>query len=83
MKKLTLRMTAELQVPDDWELVDHPGGLQVLRIGDRYVDFDITPLATASSEPDATWSDEDAELTGRILDAVTELDAEMVLETQH
>lgn len=83
MKKLTLRMTAELQVPDDWELVEHPGGMQVLRIGEHFVDFDITPLATTSTDPDATWSDEDHELTSRVLDAVTDLDADLVFERTH
>jgi hypothetical protein len=83
MKKLVIQITAELDIPEDWELVDHPGGMQVLKIGDRYVDFDITPLATDSSDPDATWTDEDHELTNQILEAVTELDAEMTIERQH
>lgn len=54
MKKLIVQISAELQIPDDWQLVEHPGGMHVLRIGDKYVDFDITPLATTSSDPDAT-----------------------------
>ncbi len=83
MRKLVLRMTAELQIPDDWKLVDHPGGMQVLKVGDKFVDFDITPLATTSHEPDATWSDEDQDLTRRILDAVTGLDVETTIEPQH
>lgn len=77
MKKLTVRIHAELEIPNDWEIVELEGGVQVLKIGDKYVDFDIAPLATSSSEPDATWSDEDEELTGRILDAVTGLDTEL------
>jgi len=48
-----------------------------LKIGDKFVDFDIAPLATSSSEADATWSDEDEALTSRILDAVTGLDTEL------
>jgi hypothetical protein len=83
MKKLTIQIAAELQIPDDWELVEHPGGMHVLKIGDKFVDFDITPLATTSSDPDATWTDEDHELTTRILDAVTDLDADMVIERTH
>lgn len=77
MKKLNLYIRAELTVPDDWEIVEHPNGMHVLKIGDRYVDFDIAPLATDSDDPDAIWSDEDEELTGDILDAVTGLDAEL------
>ncbi|MBU0751536.1 MAG: hypothetical protein KJ787_10255 [Gammaproteobacteria bacterium] len=76
MKKLVLQLHVEMEVPDDWELIEH-SGVQVLKIGDRFVDFDIAPLATTSMEPDATWSDEDQQLTEEILDTVTELDAEM------
>lgn len=77
MKKLTVRIHAELEIPNDWEIVELESGVQVLKIGEKYVNFDIAPLATSSSEPDATWSDEDEALTGRILDAVTGLDTEL------
>ena len=77
MKKLTIHLHAELEIPDDWELVEHSPGLVVLKVGDRYVDFDIAPLATSSDEPDAVWSDDDENLTEEILDMVTGLDAEM------
>jgi hypothetical protein len=77
MKKLSLDLHAELEIPDDWELVEHPSGIFVLKVGDRYVDFDITPLVTASAAPDATWSDEDEQFTEDILDMVTGLDSEM------
>ncbi len=56
MKKLSLHIYAELEIPDEWELVEHSPGTVVLKIGDRFVDFDITPLATTSAAPDAIWS---------------------------
>ena len=77
MKKLTIHLHAELEIPDDWELVEHSPGLVVLKVGDRYVDFDIAPLATASDDADAVWSDDDEHLTEEVLDMVTGLDAEM------
>ncbi len=77
MKKLTVRIHAELEIPNDWEIVELEDGVQVLKIGDQFVDFDIAPLATSSSEADATWSDEDEALTERILDAVTGLETEL------
>ena len=83
MKKLTIHIFAELKIPNDWEIVEHPNGSQVLKIGDRYVDFDIAPLATESTDPDATWSDEDEDLTETILDAVTGLDTELSEEGIH
>lgn len=83
MKKLTIKITAELDIPDDWELVDHEAGMQVLKIGDRFVDFDITPLATDKSDADAIWSDEDDDLTDRILESITEFDADMTIKLRH
>ena len=80
MKALTLLIRAELEVPDEWELVEHPSGMQVLRIGDQFVDFDIAPLSTKSTEPDAEWSDADNDLVGNVLDTVVGIDVE--LETQ-
>jgi hypothetical protein len=77
MKKLMLQLNAELEIPDDWELVEHSSGIFVLKVGDRFVDFDITPLVTASTAPDATWSDEDEQFTEEILDMVTGLDSQM------
>jgi len=77
MKKLSLELYAELEIPDDWELVEHPSGIFVLKVGDRFVDFDITPLATKSAAADATWSDEDEQFTDEVLDMVTGLDSKM------
>ena len=77
MKKLSLVLTAELEIPDDWELVEHPSGIWVLKVGGRFVDFDITPLVTDSGAVDATWGDEDEAFTGEILDMVTGLDSQM------
>lgn len=77
MKKLSLVLNAELEIPDDWELVEHPSGIFVLKVGDRFVDFDITPLATSSTAPDAAWTDEDEDFTEEILDMVTGLDSQM------
>jgi len=83
MKKLTVHIHAELKIPNDWEIVEHPNGTQVLKIGDRFIDFDIAPLATDSTDPDAIWSDEDEALTEDILDAVTGLDTELSEEGIH
>jgi hypothetical protein len=82
MKKLTITIRAELDVPDHWELVEHPSGIEVLKVGDQYVDFDLTPLATRSTDPDAEWSDHDQELVGEVLDAVTGMEAEFELHSE-
>jgi len=77
MKSLSVLIRAELEVPDDWELVDHPSGIQVLKIGDQFVDFDIAPLTTRSEDPEAEWSDTDSQIVDDVLNAVVGLEAEL------
>jgi hypothetical protein len=79
MKNLTVVIRAELEVPEDWTLVDHASGMQVLKIGNQLVDFDITPLSTMSDAPDAEWSDQDEDLMNTVLDAVVGIDIELAL----
>jgi hypothetical protein len=81
MKTLTVTLRVELEIPDDWQLVDHPSGIQVLKVGDAFVDFDIAPLATRSTDPDAEWTDADEAVVGDVLDAVTGLEAEFEIRS--
>lgn len=81
MKTLIVRIHAEIEIPDDYEIVEHPSGIQVLKIGDSYVDFDIAPLVTRSLDPDAVWTDEDEGLAGDVLNAVTGIETELEVET--
>jgi hypothetical protein len=83
MKALTVLIRAELEIPDDWELVEHPSGMQVLKVGDQFVDFDIAPLTTTSTAPDAEWSDDDATLVDNVLDAVTGLEVALEVQPSH
>lgn len=77
MKNITILIRAELEVPDEWHLTDHVSGMQVLKIGDQFVDFDITPLSTTSNTPDAEWSDQDEALVNTVLDTVVGIDVEL------
>ena len=77
MKTLHLTIHAELEVPDDWGLAEHPSGMHVLKVGDQFVDFDLAPLATASADPDAEWTDADVDLVGEVLDCVVGLEVEL------
>ncbi|HNQ03053.1 MAG TPA: hypothetical protein PKH69_00425 [Thiobacillaceae bacterium] len=83
MKVLSVNIRAELEIPDDWELVDHPSGMLVLKIGDQFVDFDIAPLATRSEDPEAEWSDDDSVLMDQVLDAVVGIDVELDCRAPH
>lgn len=83
MKTLTILIHAELEVPDDWVLDEHPSGMQVLKVGDRFVDFDLVPLTTTSTAQNAEWSDADAEIVDEVLDAVVGMDVEFKFQTRH
>ena len=83
MKKLVVKIHAELEVPDDWELARHSSGISVLKIGDTFVDFDLAPLATTSGDPEAEWSDINVEVVEKVLDAVTGLDTDLEFITHH
>ena len=82
MKKLVVKIHAELEVPDDWEIARHPSGITVLKIGDTFVDFDLAPLAT-TGDPEAEWSDINVEVVEKVLDAVTGLDTDLEFITHH
>jgi hypothetical protein len=83
MKNLTVIIRAEIEVPDDWQLVEHPSGITVLKVGDEYIDFDLAPLATRSLALDAEWSDADSDAVEQVLDAVVGLEAELEMNVSH
>lgn len=83
MKPLTILIRAELEIPDDWEVAEHPSGMQVLKIGDRYIDFDIAPLATRSTSQEAEWSDADSEVIDEVLDSILSVDVELEIQMLH
>ncbi|HQR04616.1 MAG: hypothetical protein JSR19_03920 [Proteobacteria bacterium] len=83
MKTLRVTLEAEITIPDQWELVEHPSGIRVLRIGDHYVDFELIPLATTSDADDAEWSDHDAEVVNDILDRIEGVDVYWEIEQTH
>ena len=53
------------------------------KIGDKFVDIDIAPIATASLEENATWTDEDEALINRVLDTLTDMDSELAIQHRH
>jgi len=83
MKNLTVTIRAELEVPDDWQLAEHASGMVVLKIGNQYVDFDLTPLATSEDSPEAEWSDRNADLVDTVLDSVVGVDVELEMASSH
>ena len=83
MKHLTIVIRTELEIPDTWELVEHPSGIRVLKIDDHFVSLDLVPFTTRSTDPRAEWSDTDKVLAESVLDTVVEADAELTFRTRH
>ena len=80
MKKLQVTIKAELQIPDDWELIDHEDGIKVLDIGDgSYVDFDLLPMVAKSLEEGAIWNSASQDLDNEVVDMVLSMETKMKL----
>ena len=55
MKKLAVTIKLELEVPDQWELVQTAEGIEVLDIGNgQYLDLTFEPMV--ADEIEGTWS---------------------------
>ena len=83
LKHLTIVIRTELEIPETWELVEHPSGIRVLKIDDHFVSLDLVPFATLSSDPRAEWSDTNTVLVERVLDTVVESNADLAFNPRH
>jgi len=80
MKKLQVTIKAELEIPEDWQLVDHEDGIKVLDLGDgNYVDFDILPMVAVSLEEGAIWNSATQDLDNEVVDMVRSMETSMKL----
>jgi hypothetical protein len=57
MKKLQVTITLDMDIPDDWMLVDHPDGVPVLTVGNgRYMYLSFLPMFAKGLEPESDWT---------------------------
>jgi hypothetical protein len=70
MKKLSVTIRLEMEVPDDWLLHSTSEGTDVLKIGaDQYLDLTFEPMLT--SDPEGNWSNSaEEEFMDSLLDMV-------------
>jgi hypothetical protein len=52
-------LTATVDVPDSWRIVEHADGHSVFHDGERYIDIDLICM-TSESDAAATWTQDDA-----------------------
>lgn len=79
MKKLQVTITLDMDIPEDWTLVDHPDGVPVLTIGDgRYMYMSFLPMFTDSLEPESDWTSECPDkFAAQVVDMVQDEEVEM------
>ena len=80
MKKLRLTIKAELDIPDEWELVTHDDNITVIDMGNgQFLDFDLLPMMAYSREEGAIWNTVPQELDAEIMDMVKKLESKLAL----
>lgn len=59
MKRLQVTINLDMDIPDEWMLLDHPDGVPVLTLGDgRYMYMSFLPMFTQELEPQSNWTTE-------------------------
>ena len=59
LRKLKVTIELDMDIPDEWSLLDHPDGVPVLAIGDgKYMYMSFLPMFTEELEPESTWSNQ-------------------------
>ena len=79
MKKLQVTITLDMDIPEEWTMVDHPDGVPVLVIGDgRYMYMSFLPMFTKDLDPESNWTSEcSTEFAEEVVDMVQGEDVEM------
>lgn len=83
MKRLSVTIKLELEVPEEWELRKTSEGFEVLDIGEgRYMDMTFEPLL--SENLDGMWTDSaDDEFVNDLLDMLESEEVSYRLSTIH
>lgn len=74
MKNIKVTIVLDMEVPDDWEVVDHPDEIQAFKMTDgRCMYMSFLPMFSTEFHEQSTWTDESTdELTNEILEMVTD-----------
>jgi hypothetical protein len=83
MRKLLVTIQVELDIPDTWNLVEHPDQVQAIKMDDgQYMHMSFLPMMTRDFAENAEWSSECAEeFTEKVLDMVADEEVYMKLDT--
>lgn len=79
MKKLQVTITLDMDIPEDWTLVEHPDGVPVLTLGDgRYMYMSFMPMFADELKPESDWTNECTEqFSTEVIEMVQDEEVEM------
>ncbi len=82
MKKLLVTVQLEMDVPDTWNLVEHPDDVQAIKLEDgRFMYMSFLPMFTTDANAGAEWSSECTDaFSDEILDMVADEEVLMKFE---
>ncbi len=82
MKRLLVNIQLEMDIPEDWEIVDHPDAIQSIKMPDgQYMYMSFLPMLTKEFKAGAEWNSECPDsFTEEVLDMV--LDEEVVMKLE-
>jgi hypothetical protein len=81
MKKLEVTIRLEMEIPDDWEVTEHPDAVSVLKIANNeYMYMSFLPMLTKQFSEGASWTSECTQaFSNEVLDMVLDEDVSMKL----
>lgn len=81
MKKLSVTIQLDMEIPDDWEVHRTSEGTEVLKIGEgQYLDLTFEPMLT--KDPEGTWTNSaDEEFMNVLMDMVVSEDVDYEVST--
>jgi hypothetical protein len=79
MKRLQVTINLDMDIPDEWTLIEHPDGVPVLTLGDgRYMYMSFLPMFTKELVPESEWTSEcSAQFAEEVVDMVQDEEVEM------
>lgn len=79
MKKLTVKIELDMDIPDDWDILEHPDGVPVLDIGNgQYMYMSFLPMFTRELTPESDWTSACSdEFSEQVIEMVQGEDVEM------
>ena len=79
MKRLQVTINLDMDIPDEWTLIEHPDGVPVLTLGDgRYMYMSFLPMFTKELVPESEWTSECSEtFAEEVVEMVQDEEVEM------